>query len=369
MTGFLKRYSMPLIAIAAALLSFIITPPSLKTVTDISWDAIFTLFMLLAVIEGFKKERMLSPLLSRARLFKRPFTLSLFFVLLVFFSSCLITNDASLIVLVPVTMMAMKSIEKEKYIIETVVLETIAANLGSMLTPFGNPQNLFIYSSEKMGSLDFISLMAPLSIASLILLVLSVMFVYRKSMDERIHIEIELPQERMNPSLSLMYICLFVAVILAVFFSVFKWIDILLLLLAVILIFDRKILKSIDYPLLITLLAFSVFSSSLSSNEAIASYLRKLSSEHGFSVPLLLSQVISNVPAAMLLYPFSTDKAALLYGVDIGGLGTLIASLASLISFRIYARENEEKGRYLAIFTLYNIAMLVVLVPIALICL
>ena len=266
---------------------------------------------------------------------------------------------------VPITIAIFKKTEREKYIAPVVVLETISANLGSMITPFGNPQNLFLF--DKMGiKLDeFVLSIVGLYIASLILLLLSLLFIFRHDIKDEMIIKFDETEEKnKNKGLMMFYFCLLIFVLSAVL-GYANWFSIFIFFMLFILCFDRSVLKKVDWALLATFLCFFVFSTSLSLNGAINAFLSRIVSGHEFIAGIVLSQVISNVPTAILLEPFATNLKALLFGVDIGGLGTIIASLASLISFRLYSKENLfSKRSFLLLFTIWNIVFLIALTPI-----
>ena len=365
--SFLKREAMFAIALVAALISLIITPPSDALLLGINWKTLFLLFMLFTVLEGFKKEKLLEPIIIRATKIRKPFFLSLFLVLAVFILSSFITNDVSLLAFVPITILVFTRTEREKYIIPVIVLESIAANLGSLLTPFGNPQNLFLYDKMGISGKDFILLMLPIYLLSLLLLVLALLFVFRKNMKDELVIKIEdIENGDRNKGMMMFYFCLLIFTLVGVLGYV-NWLTIFIFFIILILAFDRSVLKKVDWLLLATFLCFFVFSTSLSLNSRVNSFFSRIVSGHEFVSGLLLSQVISNVPTAILLEPFSTNLEGLLYGVDVGGLGTLIASLASLIAFRLYSKgKGNDKGRFLIVFTLWNVVFLAFLIPLSL---
>ena len=363
--AFIKREAMFVIALSAALISLIFTGFPSEAFSKINWKTLVSLFMLLTCLEGFKQEKMLDPISSYATRIRKPFVLSLFLIVTIFILSAFITNDVALLAFVPITIMIFKKTERERYIIPIVALETIAANLGSMLTPFGNPQNLFLYSKMDLSGWDFVKTMAPLSAISLGLLIIALTFVFRKDFKDELVIQVQQEREPIKKSMGMFYFCLFLFTLFGILGNI-HWLTILIFFMMLICFFDSKILKKIDWYLLLTFLSFFVFSTALSSNGKIMDLLSSLVANNEIATGFVLSQFISNVPAAIVLEPFALNLRNLLFGVNIGGLGTLIASLASLISFRLFSKDEKgEKGRYLLSFTLWNIAFIAVLLPLS----
>lgn len=346
-----KKDIMLSVSLAAAGVSFLITPPSRQLLSDINWRTLASLFMLLSVLEGFKKENIFEPLLRMTKRLSSIKTLTIFLVFSVFLSSMFVTNDVSLIIFVPLTIILLRAGGKEKYILPVLTLENIAAIRGSLLTPFGSPQNLFLYARSGITAFDFIKMMAPLWILSALLLMLFIAALYRKAPRERIVIE-ELPEsvfkDRRERALHerrrIMYIALLVLALANIVTRTRLYPLILALVTVTLLIGDRKILAQTDYVLLLTFLCFFIFSSSVCRHPAISSFLAGSVAGHEYAWSIVLSQAISNVPAAIVLYPFSTNLRALLYGLDSAGLCSLIGSLASVINLRLYAREYPGKS-------------------------
>ena len=357
--GFIKKEPMLPVAVAAAAISFFITPPSARLVSDIDWRTLATLFLMLTVLEGFKKEDVFVPLLRMTARMKSPFALGLFLVFSVFFSSMFVTNDVSLIIFVPITMILFRAAGKEKYILPLLALENIAAIRGSLLTPFGSPQNLFIFGKSGVGAGRFVLYMLPICAISGVLLVLFVLFVFRRDVRGKTEIPEEtfpsrLPRERTPYRIT--YLFLFAAVIFMIVSRTPWWPYITAGITAVILIFDRRVLLRCDYVLIITFFCFFVFSSSIAANEKIAGFLSGVVAGHEYVASIAVSQVISNVPAAIVLFPFAENRGALLYGLDSAGLVSLIGSLASVINYRLYVREYPGRGmKFIKVFTVISI--------------
>lgn len=337
-----KKDIMMSVSLLAALISLFITPPSKDLLSSIDWKTLCTLFMLLTVLEGFKKENIFSPLLKRTSRLKSMKGLTFFFVFAVFLTSMFVTNDVSLIIFVPLTIILFRAGKKEHYIIPVLTFENIAAIRGSLLMPFGSPQNLFLYSQSGISAPYFIKMMFPLWIMSAFLLTGFIFFLYKKDLNE----EIIVPEEdvcaewkKENRIKRILYLSLFTLVIAAIVTRTPYWPLVTLIVLAAVLIFDRTILLRTDYVLLLTFFCFFVFSSSICKNPSISAFLEKSVRGHEYIWSILLSQLISNVPASIVLWPFTDNLKALLYGLDSAGLCSLIGSLASVINIRIYIRE------------------------------
>ena len=358
--SFFKKEPMLTVSVFAAAAALIITPPSRELLSDIDWRTLGTLFMMLTVLEGFKKENIFRPLLRLAGNIRTMAGLSLFLVFSVFFSSMFVTNDVSLIIFVPLTIILFRAGGKEKYILPVISMENIAAVRGSLLMPFGSPQNLFIYGQSGVSAWRFISYMFPLWIISGFLLVGFVLFLYRKNVRQSTDIEsfhFVGEWERKRRGLRIAYLLIFALVITTIVTRTGLWMWAVLAVAAAVLIIDRRVLIRTDYVLLLTFFCFFIFSSSISRNEAISSFLRGAVANHEYLWSILLSQAISNVPAAIVLYPFAVNRGALLYGLDSAGLCTLIGSLASVINYRLYVREYPGNGkRFILRFTLISLA-------------
>ena len=364
--SFLKKEPMLTVSVLAALASFFITPPSLALLSAVDWRTLGTLFMMLTVLEGFKREHIFHPLLRLAGRIKTLAGLSLFLVFSVFFSSMFVTNDVSLIIFVPLTILLFREAKREELILPMLAFENIAAVRGSLLTPFGSPQNLFIYGQSGVSAGRFILYMLPLWLLSGALLVCFVLFPYRKNVRERTGIGgAGFAEGAGDKKRTVIYLVLFSLVLFTIVSRTRFWPVAVGIVLLAVLFADRRLLLKTDYVLLLTFLCFFVFSSSVASNEAIASFLRSVLKNREYAVSILVSQVISNVPAAIVLYPFAENRGALLYGLDSAGLCTLIGSLASVINYRIYVREYPKKGgKVILTFTLVSLAFfLIVVIP------
>jgi Na+/H+ antiporter NhaD/arsenite permease-like protein len=365
-TAFLKKEPMLLVSVAAAAVAMFITPPSAELLSDIDWHTLATLFMMLTVLEGFKSENIFRPLLRLAGGIRSMAALSLFLVFSVFFSSMFVTNDVSLIIFVPLTIILFRAGNKEKYILPVITMENIAAVRGSLLTPFGSPQNLFIYGQSGVSAARFVKFMFPIWIISAALLVVFVLALYAGNIKQSTGVNDmsfagEWKKERMLHRIA--YLCVFAVVLWTIVSRTPYWAWVALGVAAAVLLIDRRILVKTDYVLLLTFLCFFVFSSSIAANASISAFLSRAVAGHEYLWSILLSQVISNVPASIVLYPFSKNTGALLYGLDSAGLCSLIGSLASVINYRIYVREYPENGgRFIKVFTLISLAFFALVV-------
>lgn len=360
---FFKDETVLCISAVLALVSCFLVPPDRAYLGYINVDTLGVLFCLMAVMAGFRKlgvfQRLASLLLGRLRS-ARALTLTL--LALCFFGSMLITNDVALITFVPLALLISDMSGREGSLAYTVTLMTVAANLGSILTPIGNPQNLYIYSVSGMGLGEFVLTMLPYAAASAVLLVLCVLLGIKNT-------PVDVSMDDHPPKLAGLDLAWFSVLFVLCILSVAKLIPVTYLLIIIIIavaLRDWRLLLKVDYALLATFLCFFVFIGNMGRFDPFKNAVLSILSGHVLPVSLGLSQVISNVPAALLLGGFTDDWQALLTGVNLGGLGTLIASMASLISFKLLSRHSpQSKGRYLLIFTAVNLLFLAVLYPIS----
>lgn len=368
--AFYKKQIVFVVALLAALISLLVSHPTAERFLSLDWRTLFTLFMLLLVLEGFKKEKMFYPFFCLTDRFKTIKGLSYFLVGVVFFLAPFITNDVSLVTFVPLTIIIFKGINKEKYLLPIVILENIAAITGAFLTPFGNPQNLFIYTNTEVSSMSFILHMLPMWIVGLVGLFLAVNFVFKKNPKEPIYtndrIEHEAPDPQ-NRGLRVFYLALLVLLLVEIVTRMFNFVDIVMIVLVALLIFDRKVFGKVDYYLLSTFFLFFLFSSSIADIPFVKEFLSTHVGGNEYWWGLGISQIISNVPGAALLLQFSENYTALLYGVNAAGMGTIVGSLASLITFSIYNKEYpKEKKNFFKYFHGFSLCFLVLLILTAL---
>lgn len=359
--NYFKRETVLTIALIAAVISMFFVRPSVSYFSYINYSVLALLFCLMMVVAGLMRANLFAVLLARLLgITNSSRKIILIFVTLSFFGAMLVTNDVMLLTIVPVTI-GLFGRKYSRQLIFSVVMETIAANLGSMLTPIGNPQNLYLYSYYQMEILEFLKLVFPIGLLSYVLLVLTVLFSKEEILEaENKEVE-DNPKDELKKRQMLLYLFLFVLAI----GSVLRFIDYRLCLsVTVVLVafFDRSLFRKVDYALLLTFAAFFIFVGNLAEISVIRNAIAGAVTGHEFMFGLLLSQVISNVPAAVMLSGFVTEAKGLLLGVDVGGVGTLVASLASLISYKLYvASEQAEKGRYMLVFTIWNVVYLIVL--------
>lgn len=364
--GFLKKERMLTAALLAAAASLFITPFRFSRLADIDWHTLATLFMMLCVLEGFKKENIFRPLIRLSTRLKRMPVLSLFLVFGVFFTSMFVTNDVSLIVFVPLTIFLFREGGKERYILPVISMENIAAIRGSILMPFGSPQNLFLFGKAQVSAGHFMLHMLPLCAMSAVLLVCFVLFLYRKDPREGIAIDADAlagDWTREGRVRRIGYLALFVLILVTIVSRTALWPFACAAVVIGIALLDARLFGKVDYVLLATFFCFFLFSSSVAANGSIAGLLRRVVAGHEYWWAIGLSQIISNVPASIVLYPFSQNFAGLIYGADTAGLCSLIGSLASVINYRIYVREYPGQGRrFIKVFTLVSWAFFILVV-------
>ena len=374
------------IAFLLAVISIFFVSPSKNYISYIDFRVLALLFCLMAVVRGFSSigvfTRLGTMLLTHVHSLRM---LSALFIFLCFFFSMLITNDVALITFVPFTILVLSMAEQKKFLIPVIVLETIAANLGSMLTPLGNPQNLYLYTISGLSIGAFVRIMLPYSFVSAILLLIFILFLPKDTVSTATaantanstntvtasntsNVICEAVKARKNSRiLFTAYLILFLLCLLTVL-HILPYQIMFLLVLTGFLLLDYRVLKDVDYFLLLTFLCFFIFIGNMKQISLVHELISKLLVHHEVLMGIGASQIISNVPAAILLSGFTDDYSALLIGVNLGGLGTLIASLASLISFKFYTNSNgSDTRRFLGIFTLYNVIFLGVLFVLSLI--
>ncbi len=356
----LKSETVLIVATILAIISMFFNPPSKEYIEFIDFRVLGILLSLMLVMAGFQINNVFKRL--GEMLVKRCVnTWMLIFVLvfMCFFSSMLLTNDVALITFVPFAILTLKMTHMENMMVHVVVLQTIAANLGSMLTPMGNPQNLYLYALSGMNIGEFIWLMLPYTIASAILLTVFIFFIKKKPLNLE---KIGEDNGKTNVWHIIIYVALFVLCILVVLHIV-EWYIITGVVVLVMLVIDRRVFAKADYSLLLTFISFFIFIGNMGEIEVVRNMLSKLILGSELMVSIISSQVVSNVPAAILLSGFTNDYNALIIGTNFGGLGTLIASMASLISYKqLVNMYPEKKGTYFKHFTVMNILFLSVLV-------
>lgn len=416
--SFLKKDAVLTAAWLLAILSMFLIPPSARYLGYLDLHTLILLFGLMAATTGLQSigffRRLGESLLLRIHSLRQ---LERLLILLCFFSSMLITNDVALITFVPFALELLGMAGRKDRIIPVVVCQTLAANLGSMTTPVGNPQNLYLYSHFGLSLSTFIRIIGPFSLLSLVLLLLLTLFTPNEAVSlhsanetadeasketskdasgetfedasgetfedasgktsENVSDEARLPKDKKakigSPSsqeagghrrLLVCYLGMFL-LCLGTVAGILPLPILLVLILVIGFLANPQIFRQVDYSLIVTFIGFFIFIGNLKQLPAVSSLLSRLLTGHEVIVSVLASQVISNVPAAILLSGFTDKGTLLLIGTNLGGLGTLIASMASLISYKSIARScPDQKGAYFRWFTVANVGFLVVMMGI-----
>ncbi|MDD5901425.1 MAG: SLC13 family permease [Lachnospiraceae bacterium] len=356
-TAFAKKQAVLCIALAVMAVTCILVPPDTAYLGYFDLRTLATLFCTLAVVSAFSHIHLFE-VISKTIVIKlhtlRNATLGLVFI--TFIGSMLLANDMALLTFLPLGYFVLNSTGNKKSMAFVFIMQNIAANLGGMITPFGNPQNLYLYSYFNIATTEFVQIMLPSFLTATLLILAICLFVKPTPLTLKNEEEYHLPVKR-----TLLYSVLFVCSILIVF-RVIPYIAGTVVITIALLFLDRKAIKEVNYPLLATFCAFFVFSGNLARIPAVNSFFSGLLPMNTLLFGILSCQCISNVPSAVLLSHFTTDYANLLPAVNIGGLGTLIASLASLITFSEYRKHNPEQTKnYILLFTAINFGFMAVL--------
>lgn len=356
--GFAKKNAVMLIAFAAALITSLFVPVDKEYIGYFDFKTLSCLFCVLAVVCALKDINFFFVIARKiVHFFKTARMSILALVYITFIGSMLIANDMALLTFLPLGFLVLSSTGKQKYMAFTFIMQNIAANLGGMLTPFGNPQNLYLYTKFNIPNDEFMGIMAPPFILSVALITLCcIIFVKNEPLmisDEKIEL---------NGKRTALYLALFALAIAIVFRGIPYWIG-LIIIPAVLFFADRHALESVDYPLLFTFVFFFIFAGNMARIDAVRDLFSTLLSKNTLLFSALSCQCISNVPSAILLSQFTGNYAELLIGVNVGGVGTLIASLASLITFREYVKHDPKSTRrYIAEFSAFNFGFLIILI-------
>ena len=361
-TVFKKEPVLSISALCAAL-SMLAVPPSAEYLGYIDWKVLGLLFCLMSVVAGLQSIGLFDVLAQKLlRGCGGLRKLRLMLVMLPFFTSMLITNVA-LITFVPFAIAVLGAVGRKDQLMPVIILQTVAANLGSMALPVGNPQSLYLYSSSGMSIGDYFATVGIFVVISFVGLIAASVGVK----ESPIAVTFEREEKLGDRKLLAVYAVLFLLAMLCVF-KVIDYRIVTAVVFAALFMFDRKMLCKVDYALLVTFVCFFVFSGNLGGLEAVKNLLTGLLQKNAMLTSVLASQVISNVPAAVLLSAFTEDLSALLVGTNLGGLGTIIASLASLISFKYYLKvDGAQPMKYMAKFTVVNIIGLVILLAAAMV--
>lgn len=355
--SFAAKNTVMVVAFFAAAITSIIIPIDSKYIEYFDFKTLTCLFCVLAVVCALKNINFFYLLAQKIIvLFKDLRKSVIALVYITFIGSMFIANDMALLTFLPLGFFVLHATKKEKYMAFLFIMQNIAANLGGMLTPFGNPQNLYLYTRFKIPNLEFIKIMFPPFVFSVTLITACcIIFVKPEPL------ELEDTKIELNPKRTILYLMLFALAIAIVFRGIPYYIGLIIIPL-VLLFADKKALKMVDYPLLFTFVFFFIFSGNMSRISAVRNFFSFLLSKSALIFSTLSCQLISNVPSAILLSRFTENYKDLLVGVNIGGVGTLIASLASLITFREYVKNNPGKsGKYIGEFSLFNFSFLILL--------
>ncbi len=353
----LKKNIVLCIAFSLAIATSVIVPPDAEYADYFDWKTLACLFSVLAVVCALKNIRFFTILAHKIVSLTgnlRAAVIALIYI--TFIGSMLIANDMALLTFLPLGYYVLHATDNERYMAPVFILQNIAANLGGMLTPFGNPQNLYIYSYFNIPTGEFMKIMLPVFLMAIAMITVCCLFFPGHAIELTDKTVSKLPPKR-----TMLYLLLFALSIVMVFRVIPYWIGLSVIAIGIGLA-DRDAMKKVDYPLLLTFFCFFIFAGNMSRIPLINQMMTAWMAKEPLWISIGSCQVISNVPSAILLSRFTGDYRSLLLGVNIGGTGTLIASLASLITFREYTSHNPGKaGRYIAIFSAFNFAFLIVL--------
>lgn len=354
---FILKNTVLCIAFVAATVTMFIVPVDAQYVEYFDFKTLTCLFCVLAVVCALKNINFFYMLAKKVvQLFKNARLSILALVYITFIGSMLIANDMALLTFLPLGYFVLNTTGKQKYMAFTFIMQNISANLGGMLTPFGNPQNLYLYSKFEIPNGEFMSIMAlPFLISVLIITLCCFVFVKAEPL------EVKGEAVKLDVKKTVLYLVLF-ALSIAIVFRGIPYLMGLIIIPAVLLFVDREALKSVDYGLLFTFVFFFIFAGNMARIDAVKNLFCVLLEKNTLLFSVASCQCISNVPSAILLSQFTSNYADLLVGVNIGGVGTLIASLASLITFREYTKHNPKKTwEYILKFSAFNFGFLALL--------
>lgn len=360
---FIKKNLVMFIALLAAIITMIFIPIDQEYLGYFDYKTLTCLFCTLAIVCALKNINFFYMLAHKVvELFKNTRMSILALVYITFIGSMLIANDMALLTFLPLGYIVLTSTKKEKYMAFTFIMQNIAANLGGMLTPFGNPQNLYLYTKFNIPTLEFLQIMViPFTLSILLITISCILFVKKEPL------QIEDEKIKLEPQKTIIYLILFILSIVIVF-RVIPYIIGLIIIPLCLFFMDKKALKMVDYPLLLTFVFFFIFAGNMARIDEIRNIISNLLNKNTLIFSTLSCQVISNVPSVILLSQFTTNYKDLLLGVNIGGVGTLIASLASLITFREYHKHNPNKTiYYILLFSAFNFTFLFILTGLMLI--
>lgn len=358
--AFCKREVVLSIASVAAIITMFFVPPDGEYLDYFEWKTLIALFCMLAVVAGLKHTNVFE-LISRKMigLFHTRRAVIYALVYGTFFFDMIVANDMSLITFLPLTYIVLHSTGNDKYLSFTFIMQTIAANMGGMVTPYGNPQNLYLYSFFEIPTLEFFSVLLIQNIAVLVMLFIVCRFIKNEELVLKNDEPLVIDTKQL-----IVYVALFVMVILSIFRVIPHSITLAVVILAVFIV-DKSRFKHVDYALLATFCVFFVFSGNMARIEALKDVIEGIVTENVLAAGIVSCQFISNVPTAIFLSKFTTNWQDLLVAVNVGSLGIIISSLASLITLKEYLKHQPEGfKKYMIKFTLINTLFLVVLLAV-----
>lgn len=358
--GFVKREVVLSIAIVLTIVTCFFVPIDKEYLGYFEYKTLVSLFCMLAVVAGLKNTNVFD-LISKKLigLFKTRRAVIYALIYGTFFFDMIVANDMSLITFLPLTYLVLHSTNNDKYLSITFILQTIAANMGGMITPYGNPQNLYLYSYYNIPTLEFFGVLLVQSIAIAALLFIAGLFIKNEELTLKNDGKIEIKKKELT-----VYVILFVFVILSIFRVVPHLVTLGIVILAV-LIVDRKRFKHVDYALLATFCVFFIFSGNIARIPAIKEFIASIVADNTLIAGIVSCQFISNVPTAIFLSKFTENYSDLLVSVNIGSLGIIISSLASLITLKEFLKHQPKNfKKYMGMFTLVNTAFLAVMIVI-----
>lgn len=355
---FIKAHTVLFIAIVLAVFSAFIVPPDKEYLGYIDLKTIANLFIMMLVIAGLKNMRFFVYLANKIIVkLKSSKKIVFALVFITFIASIFLANDMALLTFLPLTLAVFKIAGRSKYCAFTIIMQNVGANLGGMIMPFGNPQSLYLYSYFNISTSEFINIMWLPFVLSTVLIALLCLLVVKDEPLTIVHEE----KGNIKPLNLVFYFVFFVLALLAVL-RVADYRIVCFGVLVAMLILDRKALLGVDYPLLLTFVAFFIFASNMARINVVSQFVQTLTSKSVLLTGVLSCQCFSNVPTAIFLSRFTLDYKSLLLAVNIGGAGTPIASLASLISLGHFSKEYPtEKKSYLILFLAINFTFLILL--------
>lgn len=345
-----------IVAAIAALVTMVLVPPDDEYLGYFDWHTLICLFCILATLSAIGSSGLLDWVShSIAEHVHSTRTLIVALVTVTLGCSMVLSNDMTLVTVLPLATVLLKSVHREREIPFAFIVITLTANLGGMLLPFGNPHNLYLYSIFHLTFGQFVGTMAPPLILSMVLIYACCRFVHTERFSYTKPDDVVISRKH-----ALLYTALFVVCILMTV-NVVPYLMGMAVVVAVLAIVDHEVFAKTDYALIMTFICFFIFSGNIARVPGVADFFASLLGSGAFLTTLISSQVISNVPAAILISHFSNDWAGIALGSNVGGVGTPISSLATLITLRQFQKAHVGgMGRFLGKFEVYNFAFLIV---------